>query len=368
MTFAAPRLTLRNWWDEFVADVLSIDGRLLRTLRALIGRPGHIAREWIEGERTRWASPLRLYLVASLVMFGTATALPEDPLVAVRGQTAATVDPARVMSSAGMSEEVQRSGPTVLFVLVPFFALLTRAAFRRARLYYPEHLVFALNAHSVVFTALALALLLGRLPDPYDYLDGLPMAGAVVWLFFGTNRFFQMGTARTLLTTTAVFIIHLAVVMIGLMLPAAVRHDSAEKQRARAERLYQAALADTGAHAAQMRAAAVIAYQRLEAHMVGTHVRYHLAQLVLADSDPAEARRLAEEALVRAPENLLALGIAAEAAERMDDAAAANAFRARFRAAYSARRSDAEYSRHSAELEAYATMAGLEERGTAPPE
>ncbi|MGH9886011.1 MAG: DUF3667 domain-containing protein, partial [bacterium] len=45
------------------------DGRFASTVRALARRPGMLTREFLEGRRARYISPLRLYLMASLVYF-----------------------------------------------------------------------------------------------------------------------------------------------------------------------------------------------------------------------------------------------------------------------------------------------------------
>ena len=53
------------------------DGRFATTVRALVRRPGMLTREFLEGRRARYISPLRLYLMASLVYFVLAAASPD---------------------------------------------------------------------------------------------------------------------------------------------------------------------------------------------------------------------------------------------------------------------------------------------------
>lgn len=52
------------------------DGRFATTVRALFRRPGLLTREFLEGRRARYISPLRLYLMASLVFFVLSAAAP----------------------------------------------------------------------------------------------------------------------------------------------------------------------------------------------------------------------------------------------------------------------------------------------------
>lgn len=56
-----------------IADVfdglLALDGRVVRTLPALLLRPGRITRAFLKGRRARYLPPFRLYIIASLIFF-----------------------------------------------------------------------------------------------------------------------------------------------------------------------------------------------------------------------------------------------------------------------------------------------------------
>ena len=49
--------------------IFSFDGRLARTLPALMFRPGHVTRSFLNGKRVRYVPPFRLFLIASVVFF-----------------------------------------------------------------------------------------------------------------------------------------------------------------------------------------------------------------------------------------------------------------------------------------------------------
>ena len=53
------------------------DGRFASTVRELVRRPGMLTREFLEGRRARYLSPLRLYLLASLSYFVIAASAPD---------------------------------------------------------------------------------------------------------------------------------------------------------------------------------------------------------------------------------------------------------------------------------------------------
>jgi len=55
---------------ELIGSVLSLDSRLWRSWAALLFRPGLVAREFADGRRSSWSSPVRVYLAMSIILFG----------------------------------------------------------------------------------------------------------------------------------------------------------------------------------------------------------------------------------------------------------------------------------------------------------
>ncbi|GGY86694.1 hypothetical protein GCM10011613_34830 [Cellvibrio zantedeschiae] len=55
--------------EELLHGVLHFDSKAWRTLPALIIHPGKLTRDYIDGKRTRYVSPLFLFLFLNLVMF-----------------------------------------------------------------------------------------------------------------------------------------------------------------------------------------------------------------------------------------------------------------------------------------------------------
>ena len=63
----------RSIWSlgaELFASLTAFEGRIWRSLRSLIFKPGQMAREFSDGARQKWTSPIRLYLATSLLLFG----------------------------------------------------------------------------------------------------------------------------------------------------------------------------------------------------------------------------------------------------------------------------------------------------------
>ena len=63
------RISLRRMLREVMDDQLSVNSTLPRTLGALLFRPGHLTRDYVQGRMARYIPPFRLYLVSSLLFF-----------------------------------------------------------------------------------------------------------------------------------------------------------------------------------------------------------------------------------------------------------------------------------------------------------
>ena len=202
-----PYPSVRELAVDAFAEVSGWDGRFATTIRTLVRRPGRLTREFLEGRRARYISPLRLYLMASLVYFLLAATAPDvrlddgrtlflglrvtpnisvdsTPSRAQRVGTAAanSFDAQRplqqaardsilteierapafmqpflrrsIIDPAGFRRGILEALPRMLFGLLPVFAVIV-ALFYRGRKY-PEHLYFAIHLHAFVFFALSL--------------------------------------------------------------------------------------------------------------------------------------------------------------------------------------------------------------------
>ena len=198
---ARPDPTLRELAEELAGELLHWDGKLWTTLVTLVRRPGALTAEYLAGKRVSFISPLKLYLSASVLYFFLAAlgpSIPDSkPMVrfgdeeqqrSTRNATVAreVVAPVAVSavdtSAAGAKGIVARLGVrmsrgaeraakdqanfttrlrdrigTVVFLILPAFAYAVGLVYRRQRRHFPQHLVFALHVHAVVFLGLALS-------------------------------------------------------------------------------------------------------------------------------------------------------------------------------------------------------------------
>ena len=63
------RRSLSSLGVELFTSLTAIEGRIWRTWGALLFKPGKVAREFSDGRRTHWSSPIRVFLAMSLILF-----------------------------------------------------------------------------------------------------------------------------------------------------------------------------------------------------------------------------------------------------------------------------------------------------------
>lgn len=68
--------TLLHLGEEILHGVMHFDSRIWRTLPLLAFNPGRLTREWVMGKRTRYVSPLAMYLFTVFVMFMLLSFMP----------------------------------------------------------------------------------------------------------------------------------------------------------------------------------------------------------------------------------------------------------------------------------------------------
>ena len=158
-----PLASVRSFAAHVTADLFSLDSRVVRSLRALLLRPGALTRSYLAGERVRHTGPLQLYLLAAALFFLVNAYRPfvafdvRTRLVAVRmGVTHVTGhmtggEVAR-LQARGISLDqfharfdtiVQGNLPTFMAGSILLFALALLAFYRRVG--YMAHVVFALH-------------------------------------------------------------------------------------------------------------------------------------------------------------------------------------------------------------------------------
>jgi hypothetical protein len=64
-------LTLRGIFNQLVQAFTNLDGRLIRSFRCLVRRPGFLTVAYLQGQRKPYVGPVPLFLIANALFFAT---------------------------------------------------------------------------------------------------------------------------------------------------------------------------------------------------------------------------------------------------------------------------------------------------------
>lgn len=219
---------------ELFNDILNFDAKLLNTMKPLMLQPGFLSREYFDGRRARYVSPLKLYFFLSIVTFFL---IQQSIDIAVENQGTQNVDAAGAgkdsdfhignfngkpwhaktnpmnvawLPDAGndlingklgklestvknkdwqqLTHAALAATPQTLLILLPIFALLLKLAYMfRGRLYM-EHLIVALHNHAFLLSSLSLLAVLTEMSTwstavpGWESVLGLATSLLLIWI------------------------------------------------------------------------------------------------------------------------------------------------------------------------------------------
>lgn len=253
-------------------DSINLDIRLLNTLFPFFTKPGFLAQEYFKGKRKKYVPPVRMYMFVSIVFFFlvqiTDTAnfsdiakITNTPIsdstkhelaVAINDMDSSVTKSLTDLSfldkdelrrniesdstmGVGLKEivigalnvtenpvvfrdKLLKNISYVLFLLMPFFALLLALILRKSRKLYVHHLIFSINFHSFIFGFTSL-LLVFEMIFPKSTFDvfTLLIFGMPLYLMFGIRNFYNRSYIRSFFKTIGISIFYSLVISIVLL-------------------------------------------------------------------------------------------------------------------------------------------------------
>ncbi len=235
-------------------DSINLDIRLLNTLVPFFTKPGFLTEEYFKGRRKRYVPPMRMYMIVSIIFFflvqyASVDELRDDMNTVDHGEkNSASIVINKDLKSAALVSETDTSLKNnislsnldkqdfevikqetlndttasswekqlvigglnaaekkdvffskflnnlsyVLFLLMPFFALILSMILWKSRMLYIKHLIFSINFHAFIFGLSSIIILFNEyLPESVaDYVLFL-WWGIPLYLMFGIRRFYQ---------------------------------------------------------------------------------------------------------------------------------------------------------------------------------
>jgi len=223
-------LTIRGFLREIVAGVTSIDGRLIRSFRCLLARPGELSVAFVEGRRKPYIAPFQLFLIANVAFFavesltgGTVLAAPlhshlhqqdwsafASSLVTHRLQQRGV---ALAAYAPVFDRAVVLNAKTLVALMVLPFALALPLVFYRSGRPFVGHVVFSLHLYAFVLLLFCVMMAVARIDQSIGggglrsrqvdvVLTTLVLIASAVYLYRASGRFY--GSARALRGVRAV--------------------------------------------------------------------------------------------------------------------------------------------------------------------
>ena len=254
-------------------DSINLDIRLVNTIFPFFFKPGFLTQEYFKGKRRRYVPPMRLYILFSVLFFFLAQFANMDKIKGIgKASSEAVLDSTRQDSTgnyvlsdsalldrtlAGVSEEeldeirndlmedtsidaatkefvvggidvtknidavygkFLKNISYILFVLMPFFALILAATLWRSRKLYVHHLIFSINFHSFVFGAASLIIILNRIsPERIDGYYAYLIWAIPLYLMFGIRRYYTKTYVKAFFKTFGIGFLYSLVIFIVLI-------------------------------------------------------------------------------------------------------------------------------------------------------
>jgi hypothetical protein len=216
--------TLNHFLHEVWHELTHVDGKLIPSVRMLLTSPGALTLEHYAGRRARYISPMRLYLVFSILYFAIAAITPSSNFkvtVSAKQQSGWSVETDRQSDTEelrklgyesqkelqqAVSDAIVRWLPRMMFLLVPLFAALIALSVRHLKWNYPRHVHFALHLHTTWFMLLTVSSLARLIP--YQLIGQVVATIVGVWIFvyfmLALRRAYSLPYAGALWRTMAV--------------------------------------------------------------------------------------------------------------------------------------------------------------------
>ncbi len=240
---------------DALEGVTHSDSRLWRSLYLLWFKPGKLTQEFVAGRRASYLPPFRLYLILSILFFLIASAANTSAeFVRFDDTTSATGVPEPECAKVNATEfrvtlfgrdwaprikhvcnEIARdnganllhvalaTAPKAMFIFLPLVAFLHMLLYWRPRHRYAEHLLFFLHLQAFFFSAITLAVLMGRAGSASpvvlrvaDILVPLLLWTLPLYTVLAMRRVFGGSWTRTLLKASALSVAYMVVLGITL--------------------------------------------------------------------------------------------------------------------------------------------------------
>ncbi len=172
-------LSLRDMSGQFLRGFSSVDGRLMRSFRTLLTRPGELSLAHVAGRRRAFLGPLQLFLIANALFFAIQSLTHFNILSSTLDSHLHQQDwspiaqsvvghrlAAKGVSLAAFAPAFDRAAvlnaKALIILMALAFAPFLPAFFHGAHRRFGAHIVFALHLYTFILLLFCLSLLLAE--------------------------------------------------------------------------------------------------------------------------------------------------------------------------------------------------------------
>ena len=241
---------------EVLESTIHFDSKMYRTIKALLFRPGFLTTQFNEGKRMSYVAPVRLYIFISFVFFfllalnsggntesssierpkptelhvsfytlteqdlwkksetqiDSVMAAQDIPLTTMNKYVARKLARLATGGRNEFTHLLMRNISYMMFVLMPFFALIVYLFYKKLSGYYIRTLVYSIHFHSFLFLIFTLSVIYGWFFSSSAAIIVTFFLSAV-YMFFSLRRNFGENRQRTLWKTFVIGLLYLISVL-----------------------------------------------------------------------------------------------------------------------------------------------------------
>lgn len=116
-----------------------------------------------------------------------------------------------------INESILHNFPKVMFILLPFFALLLKWAYFRRKMYYSEHAIFSIHIHTFIFLLSLVAMLLNQLLH-YDNIYAWMFLIIYIYFIIALRQFYGGSIGKAILKSLLILASYSAGAIIIMLL------------------------------------------------------------------------------------------------------------------------------------------------------
>jgi Protein of unknown function (DUF3667) len=168
--------SIRHYLKELTVALTLLDSKVLRSLWPLISKPGYLSSEYFRGRRVRYVRPLQLFVFLNVIYYFSLSLFVATTFTTPLATQLHMNDYYAAHASRQVNQKMQNDqisyealeakynkrtsilSKTLIFLLIPIFAVLFYALFFKKRKYFVEHVVVA--THFWSFNLLLLGVIL----------------------------------------------------------------------------------------------------------------------------------------------------------------------------------------------------------------